>query len=403
VTSPSMTISDRTPTVDRLSRIESPESAAGVAEALAQCAARDVPVVPIGGGGALSLGNPTSDSAIGLSLLRLNRVLDYQPTDMTLSVEAGVRLADIQRLLGERGQMLPVEAPNPEQATIGGLLATALAGPRRYGAGTLRDVIIGVTVAYPDGTLGKAGGLVVKNVSGFDLMRLHYGALGSLGVITSANFKVQPIARMEFTWQLPVAELSQADAILATLRPPSVRPVALAVLRRSGRWVLAARFEGRESGLRAVRSHLATLADSTEVAEGEESAQFWSAFMNARAFDDREEVRLRLGVKPSGILAATSDVMHQFGIVGVDPARIEIEPGIGQITVGWRHKADVTEAIISEVRRGARVTILTAPDAVKAQFDVWGDEPQSIDLMRRLKHEFDPGRILNPGRFVGRI
>jgi glycolate oxidase FAD binding subunit len=125
--------------------------------------------------------------------------------------------------------------------------------------------------------------------------------------------------------------------------------------------------------------------------------------MNARAFDDREEVRLRLGVKPSGILAATSDVMHQFGIVGVDPARIEIEPGIGQITVGWRHKADVTEAIISEVRRGARVTILTAPDAVKAQFDVWGDEPQSIDLMRRLKHEFDPGRILNPGRFVGRI
>ena len=96
--------------------------------------------------------------------------------------------------LAERGQTLPVDVADAEHATIGGMIATAMAGPRRFGSGTLRDLLIGIAVAYPDGTVGKAGGLVVKNVTGFDLMRLHLGALGTLGVIVSANFKVLPIA-----------------------------------------------------------------------------------------------------------------------------------------------------------------------------------------------------------------
>jgi glycolate oxidase FAD binding subunit len=399
------TLPDRTPSTDRFGKVESPETASGVGEALAEFAGSDVPVVPLGGGGALALGNPTSDSAIALRLDRLNRILDYQPTDMTLSVEAGARLADVQRVLGERGQMLPIEAPDPERATIGGLLASALAGPRRYGAGSLRDVIIGISVAYPDGTLGKAGGLVVKNVSGFDMMRLHYGALGSLGVITSANFKVLPVPKVEFTAQVQCADLAQTEPILEQFRRPDLRPVALVISRIPDGWQVTARFEGRESGLRAVRSELSPILDGAQQPEGQASASFWSEFMGGRAFSDPGEVRIRITAQPSKIAAAASSFLAKGAALGVVANRVEIEPGLGQITAGWRHQPEASAALITALRGDSRfrAAILTAPDDVKAGFDVWGEEPEAIELMRRLKHEFDPGRILNPGRFVGRL
>ncbi|MEZ4500498.1 MAG: FAD-binding oxidoreductase [Thermomicrobiales bacterium] len=176
-----------------------PDSAEAAAGLLADAAAAGSAVIPVGGGTHLGIGNPPVRADVVLSTRKLNRVLVYEPADMTLSVEGGATLASVQSTLVEHGQGLPIEVANPEAATIGGILAAALYGPKRLGWGTLRDYLIGISVAYPDGTVGKAGGLVVKNVSGFDLMRMHHGALGTLGVIVSANFKVLPAPRSERT------------------------------------------------------------------------------------------------------------------------------------------------------------------------------------------------------------
>jgi glycolate oxidase FAD binding subunit len=396
----------RTPNLATFESVVTPSSPQEVAEVLRSASDEGRAVVPVGGGGALAIGNPTSVAAIGLGTRGLNRVIDYQPTDMTLSVEAGASLADVTGVLAEHGQMLPIEAPIPASATIGGLLATALTGPRRYGGGTLRDVIIGITVAYPDGTVGKAGGLVVKNVSGFDMMRIHYGALGTLGVITSANFKVLPIPRSEFTLVHSLVSLRQADALVTRLRPSSVRPVSLVLRLQDGTWDLIARFEGREPGLNAVATSVADFLDLGQRLDDRDSLAYWQRHMDDRSFTRPEEVRIQIRALPTEILGVAERVMATLSDAGIGASRAEIEPGIGQASISWLNAGIDSASVIQSIRQstgGSSVAVLSAPDAVKALVDVWGDAPGSIDLMRRLKQEFDPGRVLNPGRFAGKI
>jgi glycolate oxidase FAD binding subunit len=172
-----------------LKSVHRPTSPQDVGDILRDADNLKKPLVPVGGGSSLALGNLPDALDAALDMSAINRVLHFEPADLTLSVEAGARFADVQATLAERGQTLPIEIPDADRATIGGLIATALAGPRRLGSGTLRDLLIGISVAYPSGIVAKAGGLVVKNVTGFDMMRLHHGALGTLGVIVTANFK----------------------------------------------------------------------------------------------------------------------------------------------------------------------------------------------------------------------
>jgi glycolate oxidase FAD binding subunit len=353
----------------------------------------------------MPLGNLTSEAAVAIRLTSLQRILDYQPADMTLSVEAGARLADVQAVLAEHGQMLPIEAPLAQNATIGGLLATALSGPRRYGGGSLRDVIIGIQVAYPDGTLGKAGGLVVKNVSGFDMMRVHYGAMGTLGIITSANFKVLPLPRSEFTVLHECADLSDVSALTQRLRAPQLRPMALVVSRVESTWQLAARYEGRETGLRAVATSLGSFLDQQTMLEGGESSQFWSTLLDRRAFTGPTELRVQVRALPANILDTMSQLI-QLADGRVSMATVEIEPGLGLATLTWTsggHAGPDIELIGQMRVIGDVITIQSAPDAVKRELDVWGEEPGAIAIMRRIKNEYDPHGVLNPGRFVGRI
>lgn len=389
---------------------ESPESALRVAELLANASVQRNPVRIVGGGGAAALGNSLRPVGWSLSTSRLNRFLTYEPTDMTLSVESGARLADVAAVLAERGQMLPVEATDPARATIGGLLATGLTGPRRYGGGSLRDVLIGIAVAYPDGTVGKAGGLVVKNVSGFDMMRVHSGAMGTLGVIISANFKLLPLPRSEFTARATFRDMEAALAAAARLRAPNLRPVALVVLQLGDGWELAARYEGRESGLRVVRSRLADIVglDSSSP-EGRESTAFWAGIMAGRAMTRATEVRLRVAVTPGALASTARQVLETAGADHV-VSRFEVEPGLGMITISIDCPSESREepavSLVRTLRErvlGSVVTVMTAPDGVKAGLDVWGKEPETIEIMRRLKREFDPDGILNPGIFVAAI
>lgn len=391
-------------------RSERPESASQLAELLAIAANEGNPLRIVGGNGARLLGNPHRSTGWTLSTAGINRVIEYEPTDMTVSVEAGASLAEISAILGQHRQMLPIEAPTPAKATIGGLLATGLSGPRRYGGGTLRDVLIGISVAYPDGTVGKAGGMVVKNVSGFDMMRIHYGAMGTLGVIISANFKVLPLPRAEFTALASYAELGTATQAAMRLRPLAARPIALVVRQFESGWQLAARYEGRDSGLKTIRSSLADqLRAHSQTLDSTESSSFWSEFMNGRAMDCSTEVRLGISVAPGSIFTTVDKILalvgQEFRLV-----RFEVEPGVGLVTASVEQLSSQyphsLQALVHGLRAqlsGSVVTVLAAPDVAKAGLDVWGDEPDTLDIMRMLKQEFDPRGILNLGCFVGHI
>jgi glycolate oxidase FAD binding subunit len=391
-------------------RLVEPERPADVAEILAEAAAHGDAVAPVGGATSLALGNVPERLDVGLSTSRLRGILNYEPTDLTLSVAAGSPLADVQAVLAEHGQTLPIEVPHPDRASIGGLVATALAGPRRYGSGSLRDLLIGISAAHPSGTVTKAGGLVVKNVTGFDLMRLYLGSLGTLGVVVSANFKVLPLPRYEATLHATFAGLEPALDTAMRLRTSRIQPVSLEVASADAdSWLLAARIEGREATVRLLVAEARGIvgADSS-VIEGRESSDWWRSYVADQEIAAApNEALIRCGSKPaatgsmvSAILAATADTVSVTSLM--------ISPGLGSVllrVVASAENPGTSFARFHERLLGLadHVVILAADPALKRDIDVWGRTPDTLDVMRAIKQQFDPHRVLNPGRFAGHL
>jgi glycolate dehydrogenase FAD-binding subunit len=392
--------------------IATPTEAQEVAELLADADGRGVAVAPIGGGTALGLGNPPERVDLALSTERLRGVIDYEPTDLTLSVAAGSRFADVQAVLAEHGQTLPIEVPCDDRATIGGLIATALAGPRRYGAGTLRDLLIGISAAHPSGTVTKAGGKVVKNVTGFDLMRLYLGSLGTLGVVVSANFKVLPLPRFETTVLANFEAPHEAFALAEGLRSSRVRAVALEVARRpSAAWQLAARLEGRPETVRLLTAEAQGLVRrDTTILEGRESADWWRGYVAEQSIAAAEgEALVRCATRPTATAAALEGTLAAAAPLDISLETIMASPGLGTALLRVIVPADSDQRRAFQRFRADlltiwdHVTVLACTPDWKIGIDVWGEPPATIDVMRAIKHQFDPNRVLNPGRFAGGI
>ncbi|HXI97055.1 MAG TPA: FAD-binding oxidoreductase, partial [Candidatus Acidoferrum sp.] len=207
--------------------IEKPASAEELARRLHQAAQAGSAVVPVGGGKAAGMGGAPLRCDVELHTTGLDRVLEHSQADMVVSVEAGITLEALQTELGKAGQFLPLDPFNSPGHTIGGLLATGWTGPLRQRFGSARDFLIGIRVALPDGRLAAAGGRVVKNVSGYDLMKLHYGAMGSLGVIVAASFKVFPRPLHDVTVEKANGSIDEAwDASARAMELP-LNPSAL--------------------------------------------------------------------------------------------------------------------------------------------------------------------------------
>ena len=397
-------------TVDGASikEVVTPGSAAELASVLGEASASGRAVTPIGSGTKLAVGNVPAFVDLGLSTGHLTRVLHYEPTDMTLSVEAGIRFGELQVLLAERGQALPIEVPDDAQATIGGLIATAMAGPRRLGCGTLRDLLIGISVAYPSGILAKAGGLVVKNVTGFDLMRLHLGAFGTLGVITSANFKVLPLARTETTLITSGLTLDEALSAASTARQSRLRPISVEVFSSNGKWQSAVRLEGRAEtvalGASAITSNPVW---STELS-GPESAQWWRTYVQQQSLiENGDDIVVRFASAPKKSGTLSQSVQALLSKHALSPQLFAISPGLGTVLIQFNSEGLSPDSI--KIFQSAAtiiadtVTVLKAPADLKAGIDIWGAVPTTVAVMRSLKSEFDGGGTLNPGRFVDRI
>lgn len=397
----------------RPSAVATPETAAELAATIAQYEHQDATIVPFGGGTSLSLGNAPKQVDLAIATGALARVLAYEPSDLTLSVEAGTTVAAVQRLLGERGQELPIDVPFPDRATIGGVIATGYAGPRRLRDGTVRDLLLGVSFARMDGTLAKSGGLVVKNVSGFDLGRLMHGALGTLGVLTSVNLKVLPAARTDRTMLVDgdgdVAALTAvADA---ACRLP-VRPTSVEVSLSHGAPRLAIRMCGREKGVLSQERELKTLLEEHSLSVADEldedgSRGWWQEMLDYWAEERPHLAQLLITVRPRHVSA----MMSQLASVLDDSssnAEVTCSFGLGMARLNLPMPTDETEQWLGERQRewlshADNVVIQFAPSQAKRGIDVWGREASGLTVMREVKRQLDPSGALNRGRFMGFI
>ncbi len=360
----------------RAPAVEKPATAEELAKRLRDAAGARLAVMPVGGGRASAMGDPPERIDVELHTSRLDRVVEHSPADMVLSVEAGITLEALQAELAKSGQFLPVDPFNSPGHTIGGLLASGWTGPLRQRFGSPRDFVIGIRVALPDGRLASAGGRVVKNVSGYDMIKLHLGALGSLGVIVAASFKVFPKALHDVTVEAshPTIEAAWAatDQAMALPLPP-----AALELFSNGR--VLARFLGSRDAVNRMVAELGWgSADPSVWAEHSRSApESW-----ARIAVPHHNLRATLLALPAG-------------------AEWWASPGGGVVNWTIATSTDtVREARSAAESAGGSLVLMAAPIEVRRELGAWGTRPPTLALMQQLKAAFDPQRVINPGRFV---
>jgi glycolate oxidase FAD binding subunit len=361
-------------------RVERPSSAEQLAEALCTAAAAGEAVIPIGGGRALGLGDPPERFDVALETGALNRVLELSRADLTVSVEAGLTIEDLNSELAEAGQFLPVDPFNSPGHTVGGALAAALSGPRRLRYGSARDFTIGLRVALPDGRLASSGGRVVKNVSGYDLNKLHQGALGSLGVIVAASFKVYPRPLHELTVETAAEDLDEAWTAAERALGLALPPTALELATDGhGDFLLHARFEGSRKGVERSVSDLGWQ---------QTDAAFWITHA-ARGSDSWA----RISVPRSSLLDLVRSIPQG--------QRWWCSPGVG--VAHWPEARDAGQIVALRTgaeRGGGSLVLLAAPPELKRQVGAWGTAPATLPLMQELKNAFDPRHSISPGRYL---
>jgi glycolate oxidase FAD binding subunit len=392
------------------SNVMLPDDAEDAARALRLCDLTPAAVVVWGGGTQMRLGAPPRKYEIALSTERMTRLLEYEPADLTCRVGAGIRLSDLQSALRAQGQRLPLDPPHPERATAGGMVAANSNGLTRARYGTVRDWVIGIAVAYPSGKVARAGGKVVKNVAGYDLMKLHIGALGTLGVIAEVNFKVQTQPEAQATllthFDAPAPALEAGIKLARQYLAPAAAIVLDRVALREcgvtakGAWTLALKFDGYarevDAAVTQAEGIVREAGGRVEDEEQEPLPAFWDAARDWSAPEDE-----------SALLRAIVPLMSSPLLLTAIPpeARVIAQPAAGVVDV--RLPAPSAAAALPRLRSAAgaegQVVVAAAPAAVKQALDVWGPPPPGFPIMRALKESLDPNGILNPGRFVGGI
>jgi glycolate oxidase FAD binding subunit len=375
------------------------------------------PLQPVGGRTALHFGYPVESGGITLPTSRLTRVIDYPARDMTVTIEAGIRIEELAQLLAKEHQRLPVDIAQPNRATLGGAIATNCSGPRRFGHGTLRDYVIGITAIDASGLLFKAGGRVVKNVAGYDLCKVLVGSLGTLAVITQVTLKLRPIPEAVGWLWLSVPEWRLLEPLLSRLLTSAARPLAIEVLDPqsaadigaearvelpTGGPVLGIAVEGLSADVQWQLDQLTQELRAVGGAGGfltlASSDALWTALTEFPTATE-EPLTFQANLLPSRTVAFLEQA-HACGV------RLQAHAGTG-IVVGHLpdsvSTAEAAAAMLTPLRQLARegngnLVILNCEERWKASLPVFGEAESSTSLMRRLKMELDPQDLLNRGR-----
>ncbi len=378
-----------------------PADTAQVADVLRAAAAHGLTVVPRGRGTKMSWGTPPTCADVLLDVGALDQVLDHQAGDLIVAAQAGARLSDVQSVVAEAGQRLALEETVPG-ASVGGTLAANTSGARRVATGTARDLLIGITVARADGVVAKAGGRVVKNVAGYDLGKLMVGSAGTLAVILDATFRLHPLPVAHRWVSADATDPEQAQDIVQSVLHAQAVPAAIEVDWADGQGSVSVLLEGREEGVAGRTATVRSLLGDTSTESSDAPAGGAAYPWNLGASGDQRATALKLTFALSGL----SDVLAAATESGV-PLRGSAGSGVAYAAIAPETPVATVISAVDRLRRactqhGGSAVVVDAPAAVKAGVDVWGPIP-ALDLMQRVKHQFDPDHRLAPGRFVGGI
>ena len=378
-----------------------PASVAELGELIRRAAAENLGLFPIGGQTELQLGLPPNKPGIAVDMTGFDQVIDYPARDMTITVRAGITMGKLQALLAAEKQRLPIDAPN--DATLGGIIATNASGPRRYAYGTLRDYVIGISFMTDEGQEVKAGGRVVKNVAGYDMCKLHIGALGTLGIVTQVTLKVLPTPEDRAQGVLLLGD-DEIPRFLQRVHDSKTRPVCVELLsgERGGNvdtaHMLVVGFEGnREAVAWQTETIQAELAQSSvEINRGDRTVWDSSTVTNQL---------IKLSFKANLLSSALPEFLSH--LLKFPELSWQVHAGNGIVKVDSTADWSLAQAadVLSKLREAAVIAqgnliITRCPPAWKRELPVWGEPRGELPLMRKVKQALDPRDLFNPGRYL---
>jgi glycolate oxidase FAD binding subunit len=392
-------------------------------EIIKQSAANLDAIVPSGSGSKMNIGYAPSRKGVVLGTKNLNKVIDYPARDMTVTVQAGILIKDLKEMLGKENQRLPIDDPYPANSSLGGLLATNTSGPRRFGWGTLRDYVIGISILNDEGVETKAGGRVVKNVAGYDFCKLHTGALGTLGIISQVTLKVRPNPEAS-AFLLLTLNLANVESVLDRIHNTKTRPVAVELLNKNALQHplfkhLAVTsdygiFIGFEHSAEAVKWQTETLSNELadvpnskiEILNAPSDSALWQAlgeFQAARISGCPLTFKANIpSAKVASWCALATDTIPGVSLQAHAGSGIVF----GHIPEGVSRQVAFTSIdmlLQKAVRYQGNLVLPYCLPEWKADFPVWGQTRPDVKVMRKVKESLDPKALFNPGRFVDRI
>ena len=370
-------------------------------------------IYPGGGQTQWDLGLPPTRAGIVLDTRSLDQVIDYPARDMTITVQAGMTVSRLQTVLTAENQRLPIDVPHADRATLGGILATNASGPRRYGCGTLRDYVIGISVVNDEGQEVKAGGRVVKNVAGYDMCKLYVGSFGTLGIITQVTLKLRPLPSAHGLFAFP-CHAGELEAVLTQLQSTQTRPMCLELLNSSAaarllqplhpswpsEWSIVVGFEDNPDALRwQVKQLVAELGGRFNPcgALGSCGDATWRMLVDF-AGEQTGSLSFKAGVPAAATAAFCLEAARLL-----EPVSLQAHAGNG-VVIGHCLGNDVVGQL-KEVREmalaaGGHLVVTRCSEANKNAAFVWGPPREDWPMMRTIKAKLDPKGLFNPGRFV---
>ena len=369
-----------------------PGSPEELAEALAS-AQRDHQTIHLCGNSTKDrMGGPIHDAAARISTAKLNRVLQYEPRDLTISVEAGIPYRELCRVLDEHRQMVPLDPPFFENATIGGIVAANASGPRRRLYGTARDMVIGMTFATFDGKLIRSGGMVVKNVAGLDMGKLMIGSFGTLAAIAVLNFRLHPMPSATRTFVREFVRAAEAVAARDKILKSALQPAAVDIVKSAAGYDLII----QAGGSAAVLARYSRELQAARAVEGAEELTLWEKI--------RESVPRFLREHPAGVVVRISCKLSEVGrVLEMLPVPALARAGSGVCYAFFPQPGDLRQ-IESIYRGGLGSSVVEfASQTFRETAELWPEPGNDFAMMKQIKEMFDPQNLLNRGRLYGRI
>ena len=374
-----------------------PSNSVELAEALRDAAAAGRTIALAGNSTKRRMAGPVEAADVALTTLSLRGVLQYEPRDLTISVGAGLSWREFTRLLAENRQMVPLDPPFADGATVGGVISANCSGPRRRLYGTARDLVIGMQFATLEGKLVKSGGMVVKNVAGLDMAKLMIGSFGTLAAITVVNFKLQPMPEVDRSFLLPFDSLAAAMAARNVILTGQLQPAAIDLLNPAAArtvggsaWLLALRAAGNAAAVERYEREFAHFTEGMAFEE-ERHETLWRHVENftpqfLAANEDGAVVRASCTLKDS------EAVMQSF------PGPAVARAGSG-VCYGYFERSQAAADWLSGAQpSGCKAVIEFAPEGSRRKLDLWPSPGGDFEIMKRVKHLFDPRNLLNRGR-----